>query len=99
MPVLENVVETKIHEYAEANGCLSLKLNVMGRRGWPDRLFIAPGPHVLFMEVKRLGEKPRKLQEYIHNVLRKFGCSVELVDNERDGCAAIDRIAAKNQNL
>lgn len=98
MSVLERTTETKVSEYAEAKGCLALKLNVMGRRGWPDRLYIYKG-QVLFIEFKRLGEQPRKLQEYIHANIRKHGFDVELVDNEQQGYAAINHFTAQGDYL
>lgn len=99
MSILENAIETKVTIYARERGCLALKLNVLGFRGWPDRLYIYHGPKVMFIEFKRLGEKPRKLQEYIHATLRKYGCRVEVVDNELDGRAAIDDFTKGDPHL
>lgn len=76
----ESNIEQKVTEYAVQKGCLHLKLNVMGRRGWPDHLYIFQG-HVLFIEFKRQGEKPTKLQEHIHEQLRGHKCGVRVVDN------------------
>lgn len=99
MSLLESVIETKVVQYAEEKGCIHLKLNVFGRRGWPDRIFIYPGPRVMFIEFKRLGEKPRKLQEYIHARLRHFGCRVEVVDTELEGRATVDDFTSRSANI
>ena len=86
---LESNLEQKVVEYSNERGVLSLKLNVLGRVGWPDRLFLYKG-RVLFIEFKRQGEKPRKLQEYVHNQLRNQGFCVVVVDNFSQGYARID---------
>jgi hypothetical protein len=77
---LEKVGEQKVVDYAVAKGCLVLKLNVLGRRGWPDRLFVHKGK-VFFIEFKRAGEPPSKLQSVIHDRIRKHGISVYVFDN------------------
>jgi Holliday junction resolvase-like predicted endonuclease len=98
MRLLERVVETKVTEYAQQKGCKALKLNIQGRRGWPDRLYLYKG-QVLFIEFKRLGENARKLQEYIHAQLRNDGFTVAVVDIEREGKAAIDYFTSNSDKL
>jgi len=90
MQVLEKKIEQRVVDYAEGLGVLYLKLNLQGRRGWPDRLFLYKG-RILFIEFKAPDEEPRKLQLYIHGILRANGFEVEVVDNEDEGYAAIDR--------
>lgn len=34
------------------HGCIAGKVNMDGRRGWPDGLFLFPGGHVWFVEFK-----------------------------------------------
>ena len=58
-----------------------LKLNVVGRRGWPDRMILWQGEHVLFIEFKRPGEEARPLQSYIHQVLRRMGFSIAVFED------------------
>lgn len=58
-----------------------LKLNLQGRRGWPDRLILWEGGNFLFIEFKRPGEAPRKLQLYIHQLLRDIGFEVQVHDD------------------
>lgn len=53
MPVLEKDIEKAIVKKAKAMGCLALKINGLGQRSWPDRLFIRPDGHVIWIEVKR----------------------------------------------
>jgi len=77
---LEKDVEGTVSDYAIAKGCMSLKLVMWGRIGWPDHLYLYKG-RVLFIEFKREGEKPRKIQEYIHERIRSHGFTVAVVDN------------------
>lgn len=67
-----------------------LKLAIMGNRGWPDRLLLWPRKGIMFIEFKRPGEKPRKLQEFVHAALRKLGFVVEVHDNVGRAMAAIE---------
>jgi hypothetical protein len=78
--VKEAVTEKKLVAWAEAHGVLSIKLNILGRRGWPDRLFFLPGGRPYFVEVKALGEKPRPLQVHVIKQLTNLGYSVEVHD-------------------
>jgi len=66
-----------------------LKLNVKGRRGWPDRLILWQGGHSLFIEFKRPDEEPRKLQSYIHGILREMGFKVEVHDDSEHALNSI----------
>jgi len=50
-------------------------------RGWPDRLLLWPWRNVLFVEFKRPGEQPRKLQHYVHELIRAIGFEVLVHDN------------------
>src|SRR4051812_26232686 len=42
-------------------------------KGWPDRLFLSPFGHTIFIEFKRLGGVPDELQEYRINELKRRG--------------------------
>jgi len=89
--ILERSIEENLTEYAKDQGVLVLKLNVKYRRGWPDRLFLKNGG-ILFIEVKRPGEEPTLIQEHVHGLIRSQGFAVVVVDNFRDGRAAIDEL-------
>jgi hypothetical protein len=55
----------------------SLKLNLQGQRGWPDRLVLVPGGRPVLIEFKRLrGIRLRALQEYRGQQLRLLGYTV-----------------------
>jgi hypothetical protein len=68
---------------------LSLKLNVIGQSGWPDRLYAWNG-RVLFIEFKAAKEKPRPAQLEIHKRLAERGINVAVVDNLIDGRRVIN---------
>ena len=68
-----------VRKVSEAGG-MAIKLNPLGMAGLPDRLILMPGARIVFAELKRPGEKPRKIQEAFHNRLRKLGFRVEVVD-------------------
>ena len=76
MSVLESNIEDTVVKVAVDLGYIVLKLTPEGQRGWPDRVFInQEGVHV-YIEFKRPGEKPRKLQEYRYKMLADRGCNV-----------------------
>ena len=91
LSVLERKIESDVSEYAQRCGCMHLKLVMWGRVGWPDHLYLYYG-RVLFIEFKQAGEQPRKIQEYIHERIRKHGFDVIVVDNNPDGRTAIDNL-------
>ncbi len=58
---------------------LSIKLSMMsymGSAGWPDRLFIFPGPTFIFIELKTDRGRLTKRQQMRINLLRHFDCEV-----------------------
>lgn len=62
MSVLEKDIEGKASDYAESIGYISLKVRVTGQRGWPDHVFINRNGYHVWIEFKKPGEKPSKLQ-------------------------------------
>lgn len=68
---------------------MTIKLNLRGRRGFPDRLVLWEGGGILFIEFKRKGEEPRKLQEVIHEQLRAMGFIVEVHDDRHTALASV----------
>ncbi len=94
MDELERDIELKfgsdICRWGELQGVeiIYLKLNVLGQRGWPDRMLLWRGKdgsgHLLFIEWKRPGEVPRPLQKHIHKIIQRTGFEVFTYDNVRD---------------
>ena len=74
---LEASVELAAVQWAKDNGVLTRKLQWIGRRGAPDRLF-APG-RAVFIEFKRAGEEPNPLQRKEIARMRDCGLEVHVV--------------------
>lgn len=77
---LESVIETRTCAYAYQRGVMVLKLNVQGRRGWPDRLFLYRG-RIALVEFKRPGKRPTIHQRWVHERLSLQGFKPSVVDN------------------
>lgn len=98
-PPLEKEIEKKICDYAKSRGCYVRKFVSPNNRSVPDRLIIAPGGAVGFLEIKRGGEKPTKAQALEMEALTKIGADVWWCDNVLDGKQFVDRlIRAGEQN-
>lgn len=70
-------------------GVESIKLNLRGRRSYPDRLFFIAGGKPLFLELKRPGKRPTPGQADIHLGLRAKGYEVQWADNFEDAMSFI----------
>lgn len=75
---LESTVQANIIKRYEAEGFYVIKLILTNKSGIPDLLCLKDGK-VVFIEVKRPGEKPRALQEYRINELRDMGFEVQVL--------------------
>ncbi len=79
--MLEKAVEAKYRKKTLAAGGLLLKFVSPGAAGVPDRIEILPGGKVRFIEFKRLGEKPRPLQQYWIKKLKGLGVEAIVIDS------------------
>jgi hypothetical protein len=86
---VESWIEQQVVEYAIKLGMTTLKLNVSGRIGWPDRIFLFRG-HTFFIEFKREGEAPRAAQRYVHGIIAAQGFEVFVIDDVKQGKELID---------
>ena len=76
----ERAIEDATTRWAlEFYGIKSLKFTPAGQTGWPDRIFLLPITP-LWIEFKRLGEEPTKLQYYNLDYLRSIGYSAIWTD-------------------
>lgn len=80
MSELEKAVESKIVAYARARGWWCAKFTSPGLAGVPDRVFIRNG-RVVFIEVKRAGERPRQQQVKRMQDMRDHGAEVHWTDS------------------
>lgn len=76
----EKTIERKLVQMVKAMGGIALKFTSPGYDGMPDRLVLLPAGKCGFVEVKRRGEKPRPLQEARHELLRRLGFKVYVLD-------------------
>jgi Holliday junction resolvase len=75
----ESTIERKLVRQLREQGCMVLKLNVQGHRGFPDLLVIPPDGNIYFIEVKRPKRgRFSKLQEVTIRDLRKRGVTVDI---------------------
>ena len=77
----EKVIEQKLVQAVKKAGGLAIKFTSPGLSGMPDRLVILPESPVSFVEVKAPGLKPRPLQVKRHELLRRLGCEVYVLDD------------------
>ena len=77
MIVRERKAQTATNTWADAVGIPRTTLTLRGRRGWPDEVYWVPGGRPLLIEFKAEGEEPRKLQLYIHTLLRQNGYEIQ----------------------
>lgn len=76
---LESATQAAIIARYEAAGYYVIKLVLTNKNGIPDLLCLKDG-RALFIEVKRKGCKPRPLQDYRLEELRRFGCDCMVLD-------------------
>ena len=81
MKQIENDVETYLYNQAKKYDILCYKFTAPSTRGVPDRILIGNGK-TIFLELKRPGEKPRKLQFAIHKRMREHGATVFVADTK-----------------
>ena len=72
---LESEIQAAIIRQYEQQGYLVVKIGLCNKQGFPDLMVMKAGK-ILFIEVKRPGEKPRPLQEYRHRKLKEQGFEI-----------------------
>jgi hypothetical protein len=80
--MLEKDVERYLVKSVKDLGGACFKWVSPGHAGVPDRVVIRPGGRVAFVEVKRPGQKPTKLQLHVLEQLRQLGCQAVWVDSK-----------------
>ena len=80
----EKYIESKLVKAVKEMEGIALKFVSPGLDGMPDRLVILPMGRIAFVEVKYPGKKPRPLQLARHEMLRKLGFKVFILDNAAD---------------
>ncbi len=75
---LESSTERSFSEVVENSGYKDVKIRL---KGWPDRLILLNNGYSFYIEFKREGKRPSKLQLYTHKQLRALGFHVYVCDN------------------
>lgn len=88
----EKLVERKLVELVKINNGMCIKLLCDQLMGLPDRLCLFPNHKMAFVETKTTGQKPRRIQAYMHNKLRALGFRVEVIDTIKGVEQFIDSI-------
>lgn len=78
----EKTLEQYLVQKVKEQGGMCLKLT--GVVGIPDRLVILPNKRIVFVELKREGEKPRAIQNFMLKKLMFLGFDVMVLDSKED---------------
>lgn len=78
--ISEKIIDRRLSDEVNRCGGICLKLVTLHIIGLPDRLCLFPGGKAIFAELKTTGQKPRKIQLYMHSRLRALGFEVRVID-------------------
>lgn len=90
----EKTIEQKLVTAVKKQGGICPKFVSPGFDGMPDRIVLLPHGRFAFVEVKAPGEKPRPLQLVRHEMLRRLGFRVYVLDDEKQIGGILDEIRA-----
>lgn len=88
----EKHIEQKLTKVVKMAGGLALKFISQGYDGMPDRLVLLPCGRIAFVEVKSHGMTPRPLQKKRHEMLRRLGFKVYVLDDPEQIGGILDEI-------
>ena len=93
----EKIIEQKLIKAAKAMGGIAPKFTSPGFDGMPDRLILLPNGKIAFAELKAPGKKPRPLQAARHNLLRRLGFKVYVIDGAEQIGSVLDEIGEESK--
>lgn len=88
----EKTIEQHLVKAVKNTGGIAPKLVSPGFDGMPDRLVLLPGGRIGFVEVKAPGREPRPLQVARHELLRRLGFKVYVLDDPEQIGGMLDEI-------
>jgi len=88
----EKHIEQKLVKTVKNIGGIAPKFISPGFDGMPDRIVLLPLGSIGFVEVKAPSQKPRPLQLARHELLRRLGFKVYVLDDERQIGGILDEI-------
>ena len=77
----EETLERRLTELVRELKGRTIKLPAIWYEGIPDRLVLLPPRRTIFLELKKEGEKPTKIQVYWQNWLRLRGFEAYVLDS------------------
>ncbi|HZK56784.1 MAG TPA: VRR-NUC domain-containing protein [Clostridia bacterium] len=78
--MLEKKIENELKKQIEQIGGRAFKFLSPGNNGVPDRMILYKGK-CYFVELKKPGEIPNKLQKAVHRKFKKLGFDVYIIDS------------------
>lgn len=78
--MLEKDIEKKLREEVNKMQGIAYKFKSPGNSGVPDRLVLLPNGRIYFVELKRPGKEPTKLQRMQISRIRALGFDVRVID-------------------
>jgi len=90
--MMEKTIERKLVKAVKGMGGMAPKFVSPGYDGMPDRIILLPGGKIAFVEVKAMGRKPCPLQLHRHEILRRLGFEVFVLDDENQITSMLSRI-------
>ena len=88
----EKFIEKKLAEAVKARGGLAPKFVSPSYAGMPDRLVLLPQGVFAFVELKAPGKKPRVLLTARHEMLRRLGFKVYVIDRTEQIGETLDEL-------
>ena len=79
MRTLEKDIERYLTQEVKKRGGMCFKFTSPGFPGVPDRIVLAPGGRVVFVELKTETGRLTKLQKWTHGEMRKRGVEVRVL--------------------
>ena len=89
----EKFIEQKLVTAVKTKGGIAPKFVSPSFAGMPDRLILMPGGLMAFAELKAPGMKPRALQVARHEMLRRLGFRVYVIDGIEQIGGILDELA------
>lgn len=93
----EKHIEQKLVKAVKDKGGIAPKFTSPGFDGMPDRIILLPNGRMGFVETKAPSKKPRPLQEARHNLLRRLGFKVYVVDGMEQIGSVLDEIGEESK--
>lgn len=90
--MLEKAIEKKLVKTVKGMGGIALKFVSPAFDGMPDRLVLLPKSKIAFVEVKAPNKTPRPLQLSRHEMLRRLGFKVYVLDSKEQIGGILDEI-------